>query len=117
MSTIQGAGDPSERRDNQRFDVEVVVQIHRDPRDGGTVDWPSEDISAGGMRLRVIGDLPRVGERLKVSFRLPLLAAPIEAEGEIRWVDRGTPTLCGIQFSTGLRAREVWAINRLHTRR
>jgi hypothetical protein len=114
MSTIQGAGNPSERRDNQRFEVEVVVQIHRD---GAIVDWPSEDISAGGMRLRVPGEPPKIGERLKVSFRLPLLAAPIEAEGEVRWVDRGTPTVCGIQFSTGLRAREVWAINRLHTRR
>ena len=114
MSTIQGAGNPSDRRDNQRFDVEVVVQIHLAE---GTVDWPSEDISAGGMRLRVAGEPPKIGERLKVSFRLPLLAAPIEAEGEVRWVDRGTPTVCGIQFSTGLRAREVWAINRLHTRR
>jgi hypothetical protein len=111
MSSIQGAGNPSERRDNQRYDVEVVVQIKRA---GGTLDWPSEDISAGGMRLRVIGEAPKVGERLELSFRLPLLAAPIEAMGEVRWV---TPTLCGIQFSTGLRAREVWAINRLHTRR
>lgn len=115
MSTIQGAGNPSDRRDNQRFEVEVIVQIHRD---GGVVDWPSEDISAGGMRLRVVDEPPKIGERLKVSFRLPLLAAPIEAEGEVRWVDRsGVPTVCGIQFSTGLRAREVWAINRLHTRR
>ncbi|MFO7564569.1 MAG: PilZ domain-containing protein [Enhygromyxa sp.] len=114
MSTIQGAGNPSDRRDNQRFEVEVVVQIHHE---SGVVDWPSEDISAGGMRLRVVGDPPKIGERLKVSFRLPLLAAPIEAEGEVRWVDRGSPAVCGIQFSTGLRAREVWAINRLHTRR
>jgi hypothetical protein len=98
MSTIQGAGNPSDRRDNQRFEVEVIVQIHLP---GGVVDWPSEDISAGGMRLRVAGDPPKIGSRLKVSFRLPLLAAPIEAEGEVRWVDRGTPTVCGIQFSTG----------------
>ncbi|PRP95665.1 PilZ domain protein [Enhygromyxa salina] len=114
MSTIQGAGDPSERRDNQRFEVAVVVRVYMGDR---AVDWPSEDISAGGMRLTVDGEAPKIGEHLKVSFKLPLLAAPIEAEGEVRWVDRGTPTLCGIQFSTGLRAREVWAINRLHTRR
>ena len=114
MSTIQGAGDPSDRRDNQRFEVEVYVRIHT----GDTwSDWPSEDISAGGMSLRIEGDPPKIGERLKVSFKLPLLAAPIEAEGEVRWVDRGSPSVCGIQFSTGLRAREVWAINRLHTRR
>lgn len=114
MSTIQGAGDPSERRDNQRFEVEVVVRVFM----GDTVvDWPSEDISAGGMRLRVDAQVPKIGERLKVSFKLPLLAAPIEAEGEVRWVDRSTPPTIGIQFSTGLRAREVWAINRLHKRR
>ncbi|KIG13056.1 hypothetical protein DB30_00593 [Enhygromyxa salina] len=114
MSTIQGAGDPSDRRDNQRFDVVVVVRIFIGDK---VEDWPSEDISAGGMRLRVEGEPPKLGSRLKVSFKLPLLAAPIEAEGEVRWVDRGTPTVLGIQFSTGLRAREVWAINRLHTRR
>ncbi|NJO55666.1 MAG: PilZ domain-containing protein [Rhodospirillales bacterium] len=74
MSTIQGAGDPSDRRDNQRFEVEVVVRIYRGDT---TLDWPSEDISAGGMRLRVDGDPPKIGERLKVSFKLPLLAAPI----------------------------------------
>jgi len=111
---MQGAGDPSERRDNQRFEVVVIVRVFM----GDTVvDWPSEDISAGGMRLRVEGDAPKIGSRLKVSFKLPLLAAPIEAEGEVRWVDGSTPPTCGIQFSTGLRAREVWAINRLHTRR
>lgn len=113
----QPAGNPSERRDNQRFQVEVVVQVQRAGSPDAALDWPSEDISAGGMRLRVVGDTPKIGERLKLSFRLPLLAGPIEAEGEVRWVDRGTPAVCGIQFSTGLRAREVWAINRLHTRR
>lgn len=114
MSTSQGAGDPSERRDNQRFDLEVVVQVKRGDE---TQQWPSDDVSAGGMRLRVAGEAPKVGERFELSFRLPLLAAPVEATGQVRWVVPGAPTVCGIQFTTGLRAREVWAINRLHTRR
>lgn len=115
MSSTQGAGDPSERRDNQRFDLEVVVHIERN---GEVNVWPSEDVSAGGMRLRVDeGDPPNIGERFPLSFALPLLAEPVKAQGEVRWVDKGSPTICGIQFTTGLRAREVWAINRLHTRR
>ncbi|NVB39907.1 PilZ domain-containing protein [Pseudenhygromyxa sp. WMMC2535] len=116
MSSIQGAGDPSERRDNQRFDLEVVVHVERN---GTVAVWPSEDVSAGGMRLRVDDEsqVPKVGERFALSFTLPLLADPVKAEGEVRWVDKGAPNICGIQFTTGLRAREVWAINRLHTRR
>jgi hypothetical protein len=46
-----------------------------------------------------------------------LLHDPIRAEAEIRWIDRSSAASCGVQFMTGLRAREVWAINRLHARR
>jgi c-di-GMP-binding flagellar brake protein YcgR len=114
MSTTQSAGDPSERRDNQRFDYEVLVNVTRGDT---TVECTSEDISTGGMRMRVDGMLLKVGERVRVSFKLPLLADAIQAEAEVRWIDRTTGTMCGLQFTTGLRAREVWAINRLHSRR
>lgn len=114
MSTIQSAGDPSDRRDNQRFDYEVLVQVTRGDT---TVQCSSEDISTGGMRMRVDGLILKVGEKLRLSFKLPLLADPIMTEAEVRWIDRTTGTMCGLQFTTGLRAREVWAINRLHGRR
>jgi c-di-GMP-binding flagellar brake protein YcgR len=114
MSTTQGASDPSERRDNQRFDYEVLVQVTRGEL---SFQCTSEDVSTGGMRLRLEGPPPRVGERLRVEFKLPLLADPIRAEAEVRWIDRSSSASCGVQFMTGLRAREVWAINRLHARR
>ncbi len=115
MSTTEGASDdPSDRRDNQRFDYEVIVQVTRGDLSFQSV---SEDVSTGGMRLRLEGAPPRVGERLRVEFKLPLLADPIRAEAEIRWIDRSSVSSCGVQFMTGLRAREVWAINRLHARR
>lgn len=114
MSTTQGASDPSERRDNQRFDYDVIVQVTRGDL---TFRCSSEDVSTGGMRLRLEGAPPRVGERLRVEFKLPLLHDAIRAEAEVRWIDRSSSASCGVQFMTGLRAREVWAINRLHSRR
>lgn len=107
---------PKDKRKAERYDLEVVVHVDRA---GVDMVWPSEDVSAGGMRLRieVESDVPPVGERFSLYFSLPLLSEPVRAQGEVRWVDAGSPTICGIQFTTGLRAREVWAINRLHTRR
>lgn len=101
-----------EQRATERYDLEVQVQVDRV---GSFDSWATEDVSAGGMRLKAdTGTPPRVGERFEVEFRLPLLPDPVRARGEVRWVNEG---VCGVQFTTGLRAREVWAINRLHKRR
>jgi hypothetical protein len=51
---------------------------------------------------------------LQIRFRIPTQPEPIEVSGEVRWVEPGEgdqlPGM-GIRFQ-GLRAREVWALNR-----
>jgi hypothetical protein len=64
------------------------------------------------MRIELEGP-SEVGEGMKVRFRLRGLVDAIEADAVVRWQDRLDPRVCGIQFTTGLRAKEVWAINRL----
>lgn len=52
--------------------------------------------------------------RLQVRFRIPTQPEPIEVGGEVRWIEQGSPGQppgIGIRFQ-GLRAREVWALNR-----
>jgi Tfp pilus assembly protein PilZ len=49
-----------------------------------------------------------------VRFQIPTQPEPIEVSGEVRWVEPGAagqPSGMGIRFQ-GLRAREVWALNR-----
>ncbi len=51
---------------------------------------------------------------IQVRFRIPTQPEPIEVTGEVCWVERGGPGEnqgMGIRFQ-GLRAREVWALNR-----
>jgi Tfp pilus assembly protein PilZ len=66
------------------------------------------------MRLRVEGGGElKVGETIYVRFELPELDGPVEVSGKVRWVDRIDPQMGGMQFADGLRAKQVWAINRL----
>ena len=51
-----------------------------------------------------------IGEAVQVRFSLPKLADQVVAPAHVRWVD-GQNGL-GVQF-TGLRAREVWALQQL----
>jgi hypothetical protein len=51
---------------------------------------------------------------IQVRFRVPTQPEPIDVTGEIRWVEAGGAGQAagmGIRFH-GLRARDVWALNR-----
>ncbi len=71
------------------------------------------DISTSGMRLEISGAMLGPGDRVMLVFSLPELDEKVEAQASVCWVDRVRGEICGVQFSPGLRAREVWAINRL----
>jgi len=77
----------------------------------------SANISAGGMKLRTRDPAAIItldpGQIVTLEFSLPLLSAPVVAQGEVRWADADT---CGIQF-IDLSPRVVSAINRLQWRR
>lgn len=71
------------------------------------------NISLGGLFVETTEPVP-LQTRVQIRFRIPTQPEPIEVSGEVRWVDPGGPDQpagLGIRFQ-GLRAREVWALNR-----
>ena len=90
----------------RRLDVEVISGDQR--RAATTVN-----ISLGGLFVETSEAFP-LQTRLQVRFQIPTQPEPIEVSGEVRWVEpggAGQPSGMGIRFQ-GLRAREVWALNR-----
>ena len=73
----------------------------------------TRNISLGGVFLETTAPLP-LQTRVQIRFHIPTLSEPIDVGGEVRWVEPGgaeqLPGM-GIRFQ-GLRAREVWALNR-----
>ena len=101
-----------ERRTSERHDIELSVEIARGE---SKVTAQTEDLSIGGMRLKMPDDAEpfRSGEKVTLTFHLPDLSAPIEVPAEVRWIDRIFGTRAGLQFTKGLRAAHVWAIDRV----
>ncbi len=92
------------RRISQRHNV--VLQASLDS-DGETADAVIEDLSLGGAQVIYPRRLP-MGKRIKVSFALPGRPEPIKVGAVVRWVK---PDSIGLQFE-GLRARDVWSLNK-----
>ena len=71
----------------------------------------TRNISLGGMLVETAHPLA-VKTTVVVRFRIPTQSDMVEVAGEVRWVEPGSPLNgVGIHFH-GLRAREVWALNR-----
>jgi len=90
----------------RRLDVEVIVGDQKRTATTG-------NISLGGLFLETKETFP-LQTRLQIRFKIPTQPEPIEVSGEVRWVEPGgpdQPSGMGIRFQ-GLRAREVWALNR-----
>ena len=71
------------------------------------------NISLGGLFVETTEPFP-LQTRLQIRFKIPTQPDTIEVSGEVRWVEPGAagqPCGMGIRFQ-GLRAREVWALNR-----
>lgn len=96
----------ADRRYDRRLDIEVTS-------DGTTFSAHSRNISLGGVFL--LCDRPlRFGAKITLRFQVNTQAEAIEVEGEVRWVeaiDDGETHGVGVQFG-GLRARDVWALNK-----
>ncbi len=96
----------AEQRTFERLRARLPIQvtIAGEVRVGATLN-----VSLGGALVRLDrGDPPAVGARVRASLSLPTLASPIEVDAEIRWAqDDGR---FGLQFVSGLRARETWAL-------
>jgi len=71
------------------------------------------NISLGGLFVETDRTFP-LQTRLQIRFRIPTQPEPIDVSGEVRWIEQGgpgQPAGIGVRFQ-GLRAREVWALNR-----
>ena len=71
------------------------------------------NISLGGLFVETDRTFP-LQTRLQICFRIPTQPEPIDVSGEVRWIEQGgpgQPAGIGVRFQ-GLRAREVWALNR-----
>ncbi len=93
-----------ENRQSVRHDVDLACTlIIRDQPHQTAI----RNLSVGGA-LVVHGERLPAAERVKLSFRLPGSESPIEVAGTVRWCGGGS---IGVQFD-GLRAREVWSLNK-----
>lgn len=98
------------RRTDPRYDRRIEVDLSAEGKRSSAV---TKNISLGGMFVETLEPLT-VGTTLQVRFKVPTQPEPIEVTGEVRWIERGAPgklTGMGVRFQ-GLRAREVWALNR-----
>lgn len=69
----------------------------------------TKNISLGGMFIVLPGEFPAIGSELKLRVRLPALKDDTELVVTVRWTHADG---IGVQFGP-LRAREVWALNKL----
>jgi uncharacterized protein (TIGR02266 family) len=90
----------------RRLDVEIIAGNR-------TLTATTGNISLGGVFIETTETFP-LQSRLQIRFRIPTQPEPIEVAGEVRWLEPGGPGQAagmGVRFQ-GLRAREVWALNR-----
>ncbi len=100
--------DGADNRRTERFEIQHEVSVTR-----GDVEvlGVTQNISLGGIRLRVDLDPPaQIGDRLSVTLRIPQLDRPLRADAEVRWRDKEDKATIGVQFLTGFRAKETWAL-------
>ena len=65
------------------------------------------NLSLGGAFVTT-ADRLEMGTRLRITFRIPTLEEPLSTGAQVRWTtDEGA----GVQFD-GLRARDVWSLNK-----
>jgi len=65
------------------------------------------NLSLGGALLSAGAKIP-MGARVSITFNVPTAEEAIEVTATVRWSD---DKATGIQFD-GLRARDVWALNK-----
>jgi len=98
------------RRIDPRYDRQLEIEVLFE---GKKQISQTRNISLGGLYLESATPLP-IGTTVQLRFQLPTQPEPVEVAGDVRWVVKkgaGDQSGIGIRFQ-GLRARDVWALNR-----
>ncbi len=98
------------RRTDPRYDRILEVEILLD---GKRQVVASKDISLGGIFVETSDPIP-IHTTVQVRFKVPTQPEVIDVTGEVRWLEPPKGSAAhgmGIRFH-GLRARDVWALNR-----
>jgi hypothetical protein len=93
-----------DNRQSVRHDVKLSARVVINDE---TLDAEVQNLSLGGALISHDGDVP-MGERVTVTFSIPTREKPITIGSAVRW---STGTALGVQFD-GLRAAEVWSLNK-----
>ena len=102
----RAAGD--HLRTDLRFDRDVPIEF---THEGHTQTARTRNMSLGGVFIETGIKLP-YGARIQLRFRVPTQVEAIEVGAQVRWCDSSDESEgVGVRFD-GLRAREVWALNR-----
>jgi hypothetical protein len=96
------------RRTQTRHDVSLAAKL---TLDGQPREATVSNLSLGGALVNS-GMRYAMGQRVQISFVVPTLEDPIEVGATVRWSDDKST---GLQFD-GLRARDVWALNKYFER-
>jgi Tfp pilus assembly protein PilZ len=92
------------RRTSTRHEVSLPAKL---VVDGKALQCQTQNLSLGGALLQA-GLKLSMGQRVVMTFTVPTMPEAIEVGGTVRWSD---DKATGIQFD-GLRARDVWALNK-----
>jgi uncharacterized protein (TIGR02266 family) len=99
------------RRIDPRYDRQLEIEVQFE---GKRQISQTRNISLGGLYLESTTALP-IGTTVQLRFQLPTQPEPVEVAGDVRWVIKqegaNEKNGVGIRFQ-GLRARDVWALNR-----
>jgi len=97
-------------RVHERHAIRREIQV---TRGDDVVDGMTEDLSLGGAQIHVQIDPPlKTSDRVRLKFTLPDLADPVTVDAQVRWVSDVDRSYVGVQFMSGFRAKETWALNR-----
>ncbi len=93
-----------DKRQSVRHDVALSVHVVIEEK---SYDSQIANLSIGGALILLDEDLP-MDQRVELTFSIPTQKEPIHVGASVRWA---TGTSIGVQFD-GLRAREVWSLNK-----
>jgi uncharacterized protein (TIGR02266 family) len=97
------------RRIDPRYERQLEVEV---VFEGKKQTSQAQNVSLGGLYIESAIAFP-IGATVQLRFHLPTQPEAVEVAGDVRWVVKKGPDAAGVGIRfQGLRARDVWALNR-----